>query len=320
MPALSFNTALREIERSLHRAIRWQLLALAGTVSTVADLRAVGTQSNGQSATPPFTPYFVSAVGLRYEWSRASVDLDDGVKVIQPADVAAGAPGRWLRTTSSSTGGYLVAVNFWQGETKKAEFQSRVFSVSPSVAIIWESSDNDPRSTTPGAIYDYPCRFSIWCIDENLRPDYEAFFGSPYDFDVLHPGAIQILGDVKQLLADENKRLVQAGDPDSGILSLSGGAKIVKVLGEDVEDADLAERVMVLSLGIEVIGSIENPDSPAEHQATPDDFSNYCRHCDEYPKAYSWFYPEQHGNFVGWRQYRKMLKGEAVAPLPEAYR
>ena len=25
------------------------------------------------------------------------------------------------------------------------------------------------------------------------------------------------------------------------------------------------------------------------------------------------------GNFVGWRQYRKMLSNEAVAPLPEKY-
>lgn len=34
-----------------------------------------------------------------------------------------------------------------------------------------------------------------------------------------------------------------------------------------------------------------------------------------------WMYPEQAGNLgPGWRQYRKMLPGEAVAPLPEAYR
>jgi thymidylate synthase ThyX len=45
--------------------------------------------------------------------------------------------------------------------------------------------------------------------------------------------------------------------------------------------------------------------SPAEHQATPD--------------TYTPCYPQQWGNFVGWRQYRKMLPGEAVAPLPKEY-
>lgn len=46
--------------------------------------------------------------------------------------------------------------------------------------------------------------------------------------------------------------------------------------------------------------------SPAEHQATPDDVGRDAR-------------PEQCGNFSGWRQYRKMLTGEAVAPLPKGY-
>jgi hypothetical protein len=48
--------------------------------------------------------------------------------------------------------------------------------------------------------------------------------------------------------------------------------------------------------------------SPAEHQATPD-----------WLVEGGWSSPNQHGNFVGWRQYRKTLKGEAVAPLPEGY-
>lgn len=48
--------------------------------------------------------------------------------------------------------------------------------------------------------------------------------------------------------------------------------------------------------------------SPAEHQATPD-----------VPYVETWQCPELHGNFVGWVQYRKTLKGESVAPLPKEY-
>lgn len=54
--------------------------------------------------------------------------------------------------------------------------------------------------------------------------------------------------------------------------------------------------------------------SPAEHQATPDAIfvgaESFHR---------QWKYPKEHGNFVGWRQFRKMLPGESLAPLPEGY-
>ncbi len=46
--------------------------------------------------------------------------------------------------------------------------------------------------------------------------------------------------------------------------------------------------------------------SPAEHQATPDRWLGD-RH------AAAWVHPEEHGNFRGWRQFRKMLPNEFVA-------
>lgn len=55
--------------------------------------------------------------------------------------------------------------------------------------------------------------------------------------------------------------------------------------------------------------------SPAEHQATPDQwvqtwFDNY---------GSGWKQPELHGNLPGWVQYRKTILGEAIAPLPEGF-
>lgn len=52
-----------------------------------------------------------------------------------------------------------------------------------------------------------------------------------------------------------------------------------------IEDIGLANRLMS-----------EGHWSPFEHQATPDELP--------------WVYPEQHGNFVGWRQSRKMYRNE----------
>lgn len=56
--------------------------------------------------------------------------------------------------------------------------------------------------------------------------------------------------------------------------------------------------------------------SPAEHQATPD----YKVGGDDPASWEEWEHQDEWGNFVGWRQYRKMLPGEACAPLPEKYR
>lgn len=65
------------------------------------------------------------------------------------------------------------------------------------------------------------------------------------------------------------------------------------------EDLDLYEKL---------VGAQPMHASPAEHQATPDEW------LDGQDEG-NWKCPEQHGNFVGWRQYRKTLPGEAVAPL-----
>lgn len=60
--------------------------------------------------------------------------------------------------------------------------------------------------------------------------------------------------------------------------------------------------------------------SPFEHQATPDTLAQYSgvgflwRHNNNVQGIY------QHGNLVGWRQNRKLIAGEAVAPIPEEFR
>jgi thymidylate synthase ThyX len=57
--------------------------------------------------------------------------------------------------------------------------------------------------------------------------------------------------------------------------------------------------------------------SPAEHQATPDEKAIHADFASGWRSK--WKNPQEHGNFVGWRQYRKTLPGEAVAPLPKGY-
>lgn len=69
--------------------------------------------------------------------------------------------------------------------------------------------------------------------------------------------------------------------------------------------------------------------SPAEHQATPDNIDNLHienvqvvdKETRELKLKVMGHYtnPQEHGNFIGWRQYRKMLSGESCAPLPKEF-
>jgi thymidylate synthase ThyX len=57
--------------------------------------------------------------------------------------------------------------------------------------------------------------------------------------------------------------------------------------------------------------------SPLEHQATPDEWikQSLWREND-----FTWKHPEQSGNLdLGWRQYRKFLPNESIAPLPKEF-
>ncbi len=61
------------------------------------------------------------------------------------------------------------------------------------------------------------------------------------------------------------------------------------------------------------VNSVPMHASPMEHQATPD--------YELQAGGWHWANTKQAGNFgPGWRQYRRTLPNEAVAPLPEAYR
>lgn len=77
-----------------------------------------------------------------------------------------------------------------------------------------------------------------------------------------------------------------------------------------------------LALYDKLVGSTPIHASPAEHQATPDDelLRATSKIYKDEGKIIGWQHIKQAGNLgPGWRQYRKMLPGEAIAPLPTAY-
>lgn len=92
-------------------------------------------------------------------------------------------------------------------------------------------------------------------------------------------------------------------------------ARCARVSYESFETGRRSTVEEDLKLYDRLVGSQPMHASPAEHQATPDALTDLY---DRYGVPV-WEHPHEHGNFKGWRQWRKMLHGEDKAPLPEGY-
>ena len=93
-------------------------------------------------------------------------------------------------------------------------------------------------------------------------------------------------------------------------------ARCARVSYESFESGRRSTVEEDLLLHDRLLGSQPLHASPAEHQATPDTVG-IPEYADLTPP---WMNRRGHGYLVGWRQYRKMLMGEAVAPIPEEFR
>lgn len=96
------------------------------------------------------------------------------------------------------------------------------------------------------------------------------------------------------------------------LISLSA-ARIAHLSYNDLETGQrmTLERAMGIAAKLKDFRPLHA--SPFEHQATPDNF--------EYLTGINgcWIHPNEWGNLYGWRQARKMIPGESVAPLPEGW-
>jgi thymidylate synthase ThyX len=91
-------------------------------------------------------------------------------------------------------------------------------------------------------------------------------------------------------------------------------ARCARVSYESFETGKQSTVEEDLKLYDRLVGAQPLHASPAEHQATPDEFIGAGRNSPGW-----WRFGQEHGNLVGWRQFRKMLPNEAIAPLPISY-
>lgn len=93
-------------------------------------------------------------------------------------------------------------------------------------------------------------------------------------------------------------------------------ARCARVSYESFETGKRSTVEEDLKLYDRLVGAQPLHASPAEHQATPDSQPVWPHNTGKY---HTWCNPDEHGNLVGWRSYRKMLPGEACAPLPDGF-
>jgi len=105
-----------------------------------------------------------------------------------------------------------------------------------------------------------------------------------------------------------------SADPDQEVARYLSAARCAHLSYNDLETGKRMTVDRGLAIYDKLVGSSPIHASPLEHQATPDEYIRI-----SLGMGSGWLCPKEHGNLVGWRQARKMIPGEAVAPLPEGY-
>jgi hypothetical protein len=243
--ALLITTALTQVEQALRDAI----LLGYGRRLTPAAADTTALKAMASNARSYNDLRYVTSKGYVYEWSPYSTATDDGDAVLKPTDNP--TAGRWLKTASTATTGYLRAVELYEGESDAVAILSRLSGVKPAVVIVFDGADHVPKSQIAGALYDWRPGFNLWCVSSNLRPQHQTAVGSDLSAEAAaDPGTNRLVGDLKKLLAGNSLGLT--------------GVRWVEIGREERAYTNLGDRLMVYTLRVKVLGTIENPDDPAD--------------------------------------------------------
>lgn len=267
MPELKIDQSLAQIEDALLRMINFALRKGLPDAADPAELRARPSITGGSPERFDLDMVRVVSLGKRFYWWQFSTAADNGTTVIKPND--AGATGRWLIVESplryagvllpDITDGILQAVILHNGDFDEKVLKERIFSRAPCVAIHFDQEKHKAKSQVPGALYDYRVSFEIWSVARCYRDRFEAAIGSPIPAELAaDPGVMRIHGMVKKLLAGTTLGLEGTSSTDYS------GISHTEIGDGRLERAELAERTFVMSLGLEVRGSLANPDEPFE--------------------------------------------------------
>jgi len=266
---LDIRTALTRIEQALVDAISLAYQWRRPAVDSLDALAALPSAPNkdGQLC-------FVTPEGVVYRFKRYSTNAEARPYVVQPSDLAASAPGRWERTTSTVTKGpnhfkpvnrvetgYAKQVLLWQGEGGSDAALDRMFGQTPSFLVRWTGVNIGQRhvGNPLGSVYSYDCSFEIWCFSKNYRPQNQALWGSDVESEqnddsnaadqANDPGLNRMVGDIQYLLGT------------GATLGLSPAVSACFITGSTtIVHEDLDSREFVASIPLVVQAGLSIPD------------------------------------------------------------
>lgn len=241
MSDLLITTCNTQVEEALQTTI---LLALGKrlTVATNTALKALASNARAEDELA-----YNTAAGYVYRFNRYATTADNATTVLTPTD--APTVGRWLRTASTSSSGYVNEVALYEGVPEESRILETLTGRVPSVLIVWVGDDYEPRSQIPGALYRARMSYQIWCCSRNLRPERQGRTGSQISAEsTLDPGVNKILGDLRSALAGDD-------------LDQDGVDWVEIQSAERILASKIRERCYIYRLDIEVRATIHNPES-----------------------------------------------------------
>ena len=157
---------------------------------------------------------------------------------------------------------YAKQVMIYEGESTEEEMLTRLFGQRPSLLVKWEDDQVTPRSNRPGCLYVTQQRFSVLCVAQNNRPDWQALQGSTLPDPSEGPGLNRMIGDVRYVLAGAQLGLgnaLQFAAPHGGVVAGQGmgslGADARQGAGEVLfMVVDHAIGVGAVAFGVAVAG------------------------------------------------------------------
>jgi hypothetical protein len=191
---------------------------------------------------------FVTAANRTYRFLRTDTTPPDGDTVVAPADLSTSAPGRWLKTDSLVTSGYLERCELFNEDVDQDTINERLYGKKPSLLISFEGARHRPVSNRAGTLYWYEPSYKLLVISTNMRGGGAAWYGSPRRSEAaFDPGTARMLGDAKQLLAGND-------------LGLNGAVERVELGDERPVIVALAKRTVIEELEITVYASVRRED------------------------------------------------------------
>lgn len=249
--SLTLRNSRNMIENAIVDALQFAYGRRLPAVADAAALRAAPSRGLDDKQ----AMRYVTAAGQAYQWRAFETSADDGAAFVQPADVAAGKPGRWCRSgltgiTSALQTGYAERVDLYNDDGGDLEtFTERLFGRTPAFLLSYERTERERKSLQPVTLRWCQAHFTLFVVSVSPRTDQTARQGSPIAATAAAlPGTAAMIGDAMTVLGEGTN----LGIADVAYVDIGEDQPVVK---------DLARGRYVESLELTVFYTETQPDA-----------------------------------------------------------